>query len=64
MDLPTTGITLFTDASTSFGAGAWYDNEAIQFSWNDIDHDLLPKNWSCKEAHTNVLELLAIYVAL
>ena len=63
-DLPFANDVLYTDASTSFGAGSWCGNRAIQFAWEDVSSPLLPSDWDCRKTHINVLELLIIYVAL
>ena len=62
-DLPYHEVTLYTDASTSFGAGAWFGNLGIQFAWEQLEGIPELRSFWKYEEQINVLELFVIYVA-
>ena len=62
-DLPYHGTTLYTDASTSFGAGAWFGDLGIQFAWEQLEEVKELRTFWMHEEQINVLELFVIYVA-
>ena len=62
-DLPYHGTILYTDASTGFGAGAWFGDLGIQFAWDQLKGvEELKSFWEYNE-QINVLELFVVYVA-
>ena len=63
-DLPYHETTLYTDASTSFGAGAWFGfgDLCIQFAWEQLEEVPELKTFWRHEEQINVLELFVIYV--
>ena len=62
-DLPYHETTLFTDVSTSFGAGAWFGDLCIQFAWEQLDVFPQLAAFYKNEVHINVLELFVVYIA-
>ena len=61
-DLPLHATTLYTDASTSFGAGAWFGDLGIQFAWEQLEGISEFQTFWKKEEQINVLELFVIFV--
>ena len=56
-------IALYTDASTSFGAGAWFGDLGIQFAWEQLEGIRELRSFWKYEEQINVLELFVVYVA-
>ena len=62
-ELPYHRIALYTDTSTSFGAGAWFGDLGIQFAWEQLEGIGELRSFWKHEEQINVLELFVVYVA-